>query len=87
MALLTVEPGLTVSAGEQTVRARLRVAWHWPGVPVEVLLAPWSSWRSELRVGMAGRRRYAVPWRFFEAAHAVADGLRDALLEASQRPV
>lgn len=65
---------------ERTLPGRLHVPFHWRAVSVDVLVAQWSATRTELRLGMANNRRFHVPWRFFDAAHDVADVLRSELL-------
>ena len=46
-------------------------------VPVEVVLAPWSTARSEVR--LQPYRRVELPAHYFAVAHAVLDNLRDEL--------
>jgi hypothetical protein len=70
----------SAAGAERSLLGRLHVPFHWRAVAVEVLVAPWSTARTELRLGMANNRRFHVPWRFFDAAHDVADVLRGELL-------
>jgi hypothetical protein len=44
-------------------------------VPVEVVLAPWSTSTCELRLQL--HRRSDLPRRYFDVAHQVIDSLRD----------
>jgi hypothetical protein len=71
---------LTDTASETPERElRLRGALHVGRcgrvVPVEVVLAPWSTSTCELRLQL--RRRADLPRRYFEVAQDVIDSLRD----------
>lgn len=46
---------------------------------VEVVLAPWSAVKSELRLELRSRRGLKIPPRYFTVAHAVMDKLRGAV--------
>lgn len=51
-----------------------------PPVPVEVVIEPWSSTRTELRLQVRTRRgRLRLPRRYFDAAHPVMIALRDQI--------
>jgi hypothetical protein len=67
-----------VAAGrELRLLGALHVGRCGRAVPVDVVLAPWSMSRSELRLQL--RRRSELPRHYFEVAHRVIDILRDEL--------
>jgi hypothetical protein len=62
---------------EHRLRGALHVGRCGRAVPVEVVLAPWSTTRSEVRLQLY--RRVELPAHYFAAAHGVLDSLRDEI--------
>jgi hypothetical protein len=69
-------PAVT-TVDEIRLRGALHVGRCGGAIPVEVVLAPWSTSRSELRLQL--HRRSNLPGRFFDVAHRVMDELRDEI--------
>lgn len=61
------------SPGECRLLGRLHVGRFGRVVPIEIVLAPWSTTRSELRLQL--QRGSSVPASYFDVAHAVLDNL------------
>jgi hypothetical protein len=75
----------SVTAGrELRLRGALHVGRCGRVVPVEVVLAPWSTSMCELRLQL--RRRADLPKRYFEVAHHVIDHLRDEVQRTMAAP-
>ena len=67
---------------ERRIAAGLRVQLCSVPVAVEVVVAPWSRTRTELRLELRGRRRLRIPRRYFDVADDVAERLRLGILAA-----
>jgi hypothetical protein len=63
--------------GECRLLGALQVGRFTRVVPVEVVLAPWSATRSELRFQL--HHGLSVPARYFDVAHQVLDNLSDKI--------
>lgn len=83
---LALRGGPFWAGAESRIPAVLRPRHGVRGVAVELVVAPWSSTRTEIALQVVGGRRLRRPGRrYFEAAHAVADRLQ-ALLGARDTP-
>ena len=68
--------------GEYRFAAVVRTSrWH-PPVPVELVVAPWTERRSEIRIQVRALR---LPDGYFDAAHCVIDALVDHVEDALVR--
>lgn len=77
---LACEPtNAVMSNGEWRLPGAVHVHRLARSAPVELVLAPWSARRSELRLEPRPRRGLAMSARYFIVAHAVMDDLRDAV--------
>ena len=72
---------------ERRVLAGLRVQTCSVPVSVEVVAAPWSRTRTEVRLELRGRRRLRLPRRYFDVADEVAERLRLAILGVAREEV
>jgi hypothetical protein len=62
------------------VPARLRAPWSVRLVEVELVVEPWSTAWTELRLQLAGHRSvWRLPHGYFDTAHPLMASLRDAL--------
>ena len=65
---------------EYRIRARLRLVWSWPQLPMWLSVGELSSTQSALRLSLRSRKRVRYPARYFHAAHAALDGVAARLV-------